>query len=469
MRRIFFSILVLIITTLFSIAFYEVLKSEKQPQTIAALKAKGVLTVAIDENQPGYFKVDSVEYGYDYAVLSEYCKTLNIRLKRVNTITATNSIKMLNSGEADIACVINTVGNVNPFRNHFIDKSIKSNFVILSHKGVNATNLSTLKELVEDKNIIVPHNFTTTQSYNTLLDSVSHMATVSYEPTSRLIEQLNSGNIDFLVCSNTDAIIGTTNHKSIDVAYSFDEQINSVMIISSSNIELEQHFRSWLEEYKQSEEYRITTSIYQNIKFLPKFIKEGSIISSREISAFDNLIREKSYNFGFDWRFISAIAYNESRFKPQSISHCGASGIMQIMPAIARHFNVSSEDITLPENNVEVALKLLTKIEKMLNLPPNISENDKLSLMLACYNGGYGHVSDARRLTRKYGDNPNDWNDVKKYLKAKSEEIYYTDSAVKSGRFIGNETLAFVDNVLRKYDEYCKNVTINDKNMLSRN
>ncbi len=174
------------------------------------------------------------------------------------------------------------------------------------------------------------------------------------------------------------------------------------------------------------------------------------------ISDYDDLIKEISAEQGHDWRFISAIAYNESRFNPKAVSHMGARGLMQIMPIVAREFKVEQHRVFEPEVNVWLAAKLLSDIERRLRLPNTVSEKDKKSLILACYNGGIGHVSDARRLARKHGANPNKWEDVSHYLKMKSLPEYHTDEVVYYGRFIGSgETLGFVDKVLNKYATYC--------------
>ena len=71
------------------------------------------------------------------------------------------------------------------------------------------------------------------------------------------------------------------------------------------------------------------------------------------ISPYDHVIRNISEREGNDWRLMSAIAYHESRFKADIVSRRGARGLMQIMPAVARQFDVASEEALLdPETNV---------------------------------------------------------------------------------------------------------------------
>ena len=175
------------------------------------------------------------------------------------------------------------------------------------------------------------------------------------------------------------------------------------------------------------------------------------------ISAYDNLIRRVSAEAGNDWRLMSAIAYHESRFTPDIVSKRGAKGLMQIMPIVARQFNVPQEQVLDPETNVRLANLLYNKIAQMLRLPASTPQRDRMSLILASYNGGIGHVSDARRLARHYGENPNSWEVVSRYLALKADPAYYEQEVVRCGRFTGyGQTRAYVSDVMNRYSKYCR-------------
>ena len=147
-------------------------------------------------------------------------------------------------------------------------------------------------------------------------------------------------------------------------------------------------------------------------------LPEGSYL----ISAYDNLIRNIT-------------------------SRSGARGLMQIMPSVARQFDVPVTEVSNPETNVWLANKLLSKIMSTLSLPEGISEKDRMSIVLASYNSGIGHVSDARRLAKLNG----------RYLSLKADPAYYESEVVKCGRFTGSrQTLAYVNDVIGRYDRYCR-------------
>ena len=178
------------------------------------------------------------------------------------------------------------------------------------------------------------------------------------------------------------------------------------------------------------------------------------------ISRFDNIMRKVGAEEGQDWRLMSAIAYSESRFIENLESNQGAKGIMQIRPVVARHFKMPVDSINDTETNIRLAGMLLSELNDMLRMPSSTPEHDRLSIILASYNAGIGHVLDARRLARSEGANPNSWADVSRYLCLKSMPDYYQKEIVKCGKFTGSDqTLNYVGQVMRKYDQYCKIAT----------
>ena len=173
------------------------------------------------------------------------------------------------------------------------------------------------------------------------------------------------------------------------------------------------------------------------------------------ISSYDAMMRRIGEEEGQDWVLMSAIAYNESRFKSNLVSKQGAIGLMQVIPIVGKQFNVAKENIADPETNIRLASKLLKQIDKTLKLSPTTSADDRMSIILACYNGGIGHVSDARRLAKSNGEDYNSWEVVARYLKMKADPAVYESELVKYGKFTGSrQTEAYVREVMKRYDVY---------------
>ena len=175
------------------------------------------------------------------------------------------------------------------------------------------------------------------------------------------------------------------------------------------------------------------------------------------ISTYDAMMQSIGEQEGQDWILMSAIAYHETRFREDLTSQKGAIGLMQIMPIVGRQFNVDTESIADTETNIRLAGKLLRQIEKTLKLDPSTAESDRMSIILACYNGGIGHVTDARRLAKSNGENPNSWEVVARYLRLKADPAIYESELVRHGKFSGSSrTEAYVRDVMKRYEFYRK-------------
>ncbi len=113
----------------------------------------------------------------------------------------------------------------------------------------------------------------------------------------------------------------------------------------------------------------------------------------------DNLIEKYSNKNGLDKDFVSALVKQESGFNPNATSHCGAMGLMQLMPSTAQGLGVSNAyDI---EQNIAGGTKYLKSMIDRFN------GDEKLAL--AAYNAGPNAV-------KKYGGIP-PYQETQNYVK----------------------------------------------------
>ena len=96
----------------------------------------------------------------------------------------------------------------------------------------------------------------------------------------------------------------------------------------------------------------------------------------------DRIIMRVGEREGVDPRLIHAVIWKESRYKNDAVSHVGAQGLMQLMPAAAKRFNCS--DRSDAESNIEAGTKYLRWLLKHFD--------GDVALALAGYNAGEGSV-----------------------------------------------------------------------------
>jgi len=129
---------------------------------------------------------------------------------------------------------------------------------------------------------------------------------------------------------------------------------------------------------------------------LSNFSKQ-STSSNRD--KYDHIISHLSNKYGVSAGLVKAVMHTESSFNPNARSPVGAQGLMQLMPATARRFNVGNAYD--PQQNIEGGVKYLGWLIKRFD--------GNLSLALAGYNAGEGNVD-------KYGDVP-PFRETKDYVR----------------------------------------------------
>lgn len=99
-------------------------------------------------------------------------------------------------------------------------------------------------------------------------------------------------------------------------------------------------------------------------------------------SKYDELIVKAARHFDIDAILVSAVIQAESSYNPRIVSHKGARGLMQLMPATARRFGVT--DSFDPEENVFGGTRYLKWLLKTFD--------GNADLAVAAYNAGEGNV-----------------------------------------------------------------------------
>jgi membrane-bound lytic murein transglycosylase F len=131
--------------------------------------------------------------------------------------------------------------------------------------------------------------------------------------------------------------------------------------------------------------------------------KESTLAAVPE--QFRTLIAEKAAKHRLPPELIAGIIARESNFDPRCLSPDGGKGLMQLMPSVCREQNCA--DPFDPESNVESGTAHLAALRDQFSAVPDPAERIKFAL--AAYNGGAGHVLDARLLARKLKLDPDKW------------------------------------------------------------
>lgn len=110
--------------------------------------------------------------------------------------------------------------------------------------------------------------------------------------------------------------------------------------------------------------------------------EKANIAPAEKTVDLDSIFKEASDKYGISVDLLKAVAKAESNFNPEATSHCGAMGIMQLMPSTAESLGV--KNAYDPYENIMGGAKLLSQLDKLYD--------GNVKLMLAGYNAGPGNV-----------------------------------------------------------------------------
>lgn len=149
---------------------------------------------------------------------------------------------------------------------------------------------------------------------------------------------------------------------------------------------------------------------------------------------------------GIDWRYLAAVAYQESHWDAQATSFTGVRGLMMLTADTADRLGVS--DRLDPRQSILGGARYLNMLKEQL--PAEMPEPDRAWMATAAYNLGMGHMNGARAIARRLGKDDLSWWDMKSVLPLLSRPEYA--ARLKSGPARGGEAVVMTENVRSYHD-----------------
>jgi membrane-bound lytic murein transglycosylase F len=432
------------------------------------INKEGVVRVVTNYNSTNYFVYKGTPMGYQLELLQAFSNYMGLKLNvTVNNDLGTN-FNSLYAGQVDIIAS-NLASTLKRDKGvSFTEPHSYSRQVLIQQRyapdRADASNKQYHTLIRNQLNLAGETIYVQKESaYATRLknlaqeigDSINIVEIADYE-VEQLIGLVAEGEIDYTVCDENLARVNLNYYPNLDVetAISFPQKLS--WAVRQNAPDLLNVVNNWLISFKKTAKYNQIYQKYYLNKRSMHLVDEGfHSIKGGQVSDYDELIRQESQKFNWDWRLIASLIYQESRFLPRAESWAGAKGLMQLMPATAERFGVNN--IEDPNENIRAGVELLRWLDERMKLRIE-DPQERIKFVLASYNVGIGHVLDAMTLAEKYGKNAKTWEEnVDYYLLHKSEPKYYNDPVVKFGYCRGEEPYHYVTEILERYEHY-KNV-----------
>lgn len=431
-----------------------------------SIKKRGYITALVDNNSISYFLYKGQSMGYDYELLQLMAKDLGVKLRLRMISGVENAIRKLNAGEADLLAFPLTITSERKNYVRFTQPHFTSHQVLVQRKPqgwehmtrdeINAAMIKSPHDLI-GKTVHVLNRSSFVGRLKNLSEEIGGEIIIVEDSadaqSESLIQKVAQGEIDFTVADQVIASVNLNYYPNLDAStvLSLPQQI--AWAVRKNSPQLQTSVNEWLTKVKKKATFMVVYNRYYKSPrtSLLRANSRYATINGDRLSPYDNLIKEGSAILGWDWRLLAAMIYQESRFNPADQSWAGARGLMQLMPATAQRFGVSNPDD--PRQSIRAGVRFLKNLDNYW-MKKVVDSTQRVRFVLASYNVGLTHITDARKLTLKYQENVADWETVEKYLLKKSDPAFYKAPEVIAGYCKCEEPVRYVEEVINRFEEY---------------
>lgn len=420
------------------------------------------LRVATLYSPTSFFLYREQRMGYDYDLVTSLCadKGMTLQLEIAPSLAA--AVEMLDSGLVDL--IAYEVPVTAQYKAHVLPCGVESitHQVLVQPKAKKGHELITDVTQLVGKDVYVEKNSKYHQRMLHLNDELGgginiHSIDRDTLITEDLIAMVNDGSIPLTVVDSDIARINKTYYNDLDVSLDVSFEQRAAWGVSPSKPWLADSISQWTHQSSpRAAQSALLKRYFEMSKRAPTIYTFN--FSKGRISPFDYLFKHYAKEIGWDWRLFAAQGYAESRFDSTQVSWAGARGIMQIMPATARAYGLSSENMTSNDHSIATAARIIATLDKTFRSKVRDAEERK-KFIVAAYNSGPAHVLDAIALAEKYGYDTQHWDgQVAQALLLKSKPEYYNDPVCKYGYFSGRQTTSYVKEVFDFYERAKKKI-----------
>jgi len=458
----FFSLLLVSLTFLIACG-------EAQPH-LEEIRERGELRVLSRYGPTSYYVKGDELAGFEYELAQRFAQHLNVKLKIIVPDSLGNMLHLIEQGKADIAAAGLTI---TPDRKDIIRFGPVYQEVtqqLVYRQGTKKPK--SLTSLANGQLEVVANSSHVEQLSSHLQEIPELIWTENTElDSSGLLELVQLEMIDYTIADSNEIAANRPLFPELRVAFNISEpQPLAWAMPLAEDGSLYNEMATFFEKMDESGDMdRLIEKYYGHIRrfdYIDTRAIHRRILT--HLPQYQPMFEQAANEYGFDWKLLAAISYQESHWDREAISSTGVKGLMMLTLATAKQMKINDRED--PEQSIMGGAAYLASIRK--RLPDKISnEQDRFWMALASYNVGLGHLEDARILTQKGGKNPNLWTDVRQYLPLLSKKKWYTQT--RHGYARGGEPVRYIENIRRYYDILLQapmaNDTLNIENRESSN
>ena len=405
----------------------------------------GFITVITRNNSHSYYTYRGKPMGFEYGLAKAFADSLGVDL-HVKILPWSNMIPALANGDGDFIAASMTI---TPSRKKIVDFS--NNYLSIQQRVIVRENNHTIKTLkdLEGKTIHVRRATSYEERLFALQGQGLNLTVKAHDdvPTEELIRQVADKKIEVTIADTNIAQLNRRYYPTIKIGIAIEKMQSLGWAVKKGRNDLLGAINNFFAAIKEDGTFKgIYKDYYGNVQIFDRFdLKTFHRRIKTKLPRYKPIIKRAAHQYGFDWRLIAAMVYQESHLNPRAISHRGVRGLMQLTLQTAQEMGVTNR--LDPVQSIMGGVKYL---KKLYNRYKKIQDPDRMLIAMASYNVGPKHMADARRIARKKGLDPNKWSSLEKTLPLLCYEKYI--KMTKYGYCRGTEPVRYVNRILNYFD-----------------
>ncbi len=418
----------------------------KSRTTIERIRETGKLRMITDTAHNTYYFYQGTPTGFEYDLASEFASYLNVELDVVAP-GWNNMFGYLKDGKGDFIAAGLAIT-----KDRLKQTSFSIPYLTIQQRIVHHYLNFGPKDIadMEYRTFHVRRGTSYHSRLKELKNSGINFRYVLHDniPTEELIAMVNEREIKFTIADSNIALLNRRYFPDIHIGIPIQHKESVAWAVRRGDKEMLQEVNRFLLHANESGILKnLTDKYYENIRDFDAYeLKKFHERIKTRLPKYKDLIMEESAKYGFDWRLVAAVVYQESQFNPNAKSFTNVRGLMQITHTTAREMGISNR--MNPKQSIRAGIKYLDRMHDRFEAIEDPYQ--RLLFALASYNIGYGHVTDAMALAREKGWDPNTWQALKATLPLLSKAKVYKKT--KHGYARGWEPIHYVERILTYFD-----------------
>ena len=418
------------------------------PGSVEEIRAEGVLHVVTRNASSLYYEGREGPTGYDYELARRFADYLGVQLKIQVVEDNSQILSVIEEDYAHIALAGLSVASLPDPSMDAVANGLSTQSVVIYNRDEDAP--ADLQEL-KDRDI---HTLTDSNHIR-YLEQLQRSGTPLQWTTHPqldavgILERVESGEFDVAVIDANELALNQVFFPRVKQAFDLGEPEPVTWFITpNQDGSLAQAARDFMQQIQdEGTVAQLQERFYGHLDRLGYVGAKTFVHHLRHrLPKYASLFQEMGKKYQIDWRLLAAIGYQESHWRRNARSPTGVRGLMMLTRSTASYVGISNR--LDPEQSIRGGARYFAMVHDRID--EDVPEPDRTWFALAAYNVGYGHLEDARILTRKGGDDPNRWMDVKEYLPLLAQKEWYTKTRYGYAR--GHEPVIYVQNIRRYYD-----------------